>query len=472
MKITSLGLLACLVGLSLAVPHMPRDVDPENPSASDPKTPPSSLKDPPRPQSVGQNPFAGKSVTVPGSCGNLWNPSETCLRDLEAQNENVGTYAGDLKFEDNSCDDGQKLALEIAAWDALTLANFGGKNPQSAKEIATWRAYIGPDFSSQQGRIVDNLRRIQDHRPKKKFDIIASCKDTKGWCKAITGGSVGGYAWTEKGWFGYTFQHITLCPIYFGLDSLEGKFEMIEEALARGDTTYAEIADWQKNKGQYFLHEMMHLDAVGQPHISDQYLSSSENIGPKAYGPAGVYTLAQKDLKRGGGATRASLNADSYAWLANSLYFYDATGYFPRPSEGTKGAEADNIYFVDLGEFEGEAKDAEIEKRFKAEVDSFSSPPPTPTDSCKSDSDCSSPLCAGGGAVYSCVEGSCQCGSPKPPPLSSPSPSPPINTPPPGTKCFEDVSESDCTSKYECPDEKKVGCVKNGLAEITWCTCF
>lgn len=41
---------------------------------------------------------------------------------------------------------------------------------------------------------------------------------------------------------------------------------MIEEALARGDTTYAEIADWQKNKGQYFLHEMMHLDAVGQPH--------------------------------------------------------------------------------------------------------------------------------------------------------------------------------------------------------------
>lgn len=72
--------------------------------------------------------------------------------------------------------------------------------------------------------------------------------------------------WTEKGWFGYTFQHITLCPIYFGLDSLEEKFEMIGKALARGDTTYAEIADWQKNKGQYFLHEMMHLDAVGQPH--------------------------------------------------------------------------------------------------------------------------------------------------------------------------------------------------------------
>lgn len=154
MKITSLSLLAWLAGTSLAVPHRPRDVDPESPSTSDPKTPPSSLKDPPRPQSIAQNPFVGKSVTVPGSCGNLWNPSETCLRELEAQNNDVGAYAGDLKFEDNSCDDGQKLALEIAAWDALTLANFGGKNPQSAKEIATWRAYIGPDFSSQQGRIV------------------------------------------------------------------------------------------------------------------------------------------------------------------------------------------------------------------------------------------------------------------------------------------------------------------------------
>jgi len=36
-------------------------------------------------------------------------------------------------------------------------------------------------------------------------------------------------------------------------------------------------------------------------------------------------------LQNGGGATRASTNADSYAWLANSKYFWDLTGYFSRP---------------------------------------------------------------------------------------------------------------------------------------------
>jgi hypothetical protein len=111
-----------------------------------------------------------------------------------------------------------------------------------------------------------NLLRVQDHRAKKKFDIIVSCKDTKNRCSdRIDGKSVGGYAWTKTTWFG-SYQHITLCPVYFGLDSLEEKFEMIEKGLASGETKYAEQAEWQKNKGQFFLHEMMHLEAVGDPH--------------------------------------------------------------------------------------------------------------------------------------------------------------------------------------------------------------
>ena len=77
-----ISFLGFLMGTSLAVPHIPRDVDPDNPSASDPKTPPSSIKHPPRPQSISENPFAGNSATVPDSCDNLWNPSEQCLRDL------------------------------------------------------------------------------------------------------------------------------------------------------------------------------------------------------------------------------------------------------------------------------------------------------------------------------------------------------------------------------------------------------
>lgn len=46
--------------------------------------------------------------------------------------------------------------------------------------------------------------------------------------------------------------------------------------------------------------------------------SDPTGIGPRAYGSRLVYKLAQRPLKDGGGATRASTNADSYAWLVNS----------------------------------------------------------------------------------------------------------------------------------------------------------
>ncbi|KEZ44680.1 hypothetical protein SAPIO_CDS2756 [Scedosporium apiospermum] len=384
-----------------------KDVDPDNPSASDPKPPPSSIKHPPRPQSISENPFAGNSATA-------------------RQNNDVEAYAGDLIFEkDSLCNDGQKRSLEIAAWDALTPANFGAKRPVSAREIATWRAYIGPDFSTQQDR------------------IVVSCKDTKNWCSTrIDGKSVGGYAWTKETWFG-SYQHITLCPVYFGLDSLEEKFEMIEKGLASGETKYAEQAEWQKNKGQFFLHEMMHLKAVGDPDIGDERVEETGR-GPMAYGP--------------------------------HLYFYDATGYFPRPPKFRDIADIDNISAEDedrardifpvyLGESQGDTSDEEVQKRFQAELDGMRTAPPTttnpPADLCKSDNDCSSPLCAGGGVVYSCIQGTCQCGSPEPPAPA------PINTPPAGTRCYENVSEAECTGNYECPIRMKPGMPSSMPAEGT-----
>lgn len=44
------------------------------------------------------------------------------------------------------------------------------------------------------------------------------------------------------------------------------KIDQIEEELSRGITEKASLARWQKSTGQMFLHEMMHLDSVGQPH--------------------------------------------------------------------------------------------------------------------------------------------------------------------------------------------------------------
>jgi hypothetical protein len=43
-----------------------------------------------------------------------------------------------------------------------------------------------------------------------------------------------------------------------------------------------------------------------------------DDTGKWAYGPSLVHQLAKRSLSQGGGATRASTNADSYAMLANS----------------------------------------------------------------------------------------------------------------------------------------------------------
>jgi hypothetical protein len=49
------------------------------------------------------------------------------------------------------------------------------------------------------------------------------------------------------------------------MQSLEDKIEEIERDLRDQNTNSATRAIWQKSTGQTFLHEMMHLEAIGQP---------------------------------------------------------------------------------------------------------------------------------------------------------------------------------------------------------------
>ena len=86
---------------------------------------------------------------------------------------------------------------------------------------------------------------------------------------------------------------------------------------------------WLQNIGQFFLHELMHTRHVNgsvEPHIVDENvapIAAGEKPGTndiKAYEPRLVYNLAKFDLKQGGGATRVSTNADSYAMLANAAW--------------------------------------------------------------------------------------------------------------------------------------------------------
>ena len=136
--------LPLLYGALVArIPHYPRqDVDPDNPSASDLK---SRL-------------LASKLLRVPlrilskrvDSSASVVHRFPKTFREVSqcSGRQNGGVIAfsgGDLKFDDQRCDDTKKGQLETAAWDALTLATFAGTSAPSRtfRDIVSWKTYIG-----------------------------------------------------------------------------------------------------------------------------------------------------------------------------------------------------------------------------------------------------------------------------------------------------------------------------------------
>ncbi|KAI9830702.1 MAG: hypothetical protein M1826_004531 [Phylliscum demangeonii] len=177
---------------------------------------------------------------------------------------NAQVQGGSLKH-DGTCDQERTGRLATAAWDAHTLAGYARGWPHGARGVSAGRYYIGPDYETQQQRIQDNLGRAADFMTKGSDEIFLSCKDTKNYCNVQKDGkSVGAYAWTVHGWF-WDEHHITLCPPFFDLDSLDQKIDELEKDLAAGNTKSSSDARYQKTMGQFFLHEMMHLDLIGKP---------------------------------------------------------------------------------------------------------------------------------------------------------------------------------------------------------------
>jgi hypothetical protein len=56
------------------------------------------------------------------------------------------------------------------------------------------------------------------------------------------------------------------------MQTLEDKIEEIERDLRDQNTNSATRAVWQKSSGQAFLHEMMHLEVIGQPHSKLKFM--------------------------------------------------------------------------------------------------------------------------------------------------------------------------------------------------------
>jgi hypothetical protein len=352
----------------------PPDLNVDNPSSGDPTSPPKSLSFPlraPKPEAI---------LEQPAQCDGE-NPSDDCFRALSSGSGGYLWYA-----RDSMCNDDQKDALSTAVWDAYTLALWSSNFPNvdGARGTASGKYYMGPDFPEFQDRIGGNLKRASDFKKPTTSDktyITVSCKDTKNKCGTKIGGKfVGGYGWTDSGWFGY-YHYITLCSSFWTVSTLDQKIQEIENDLGGGSTTKATDMRYLQTSGQYFLHEMMHtrLTYGDQPPIIDEFVrppDKNEGHGLYAYGPKLVHRLASRAISRGGGAKRGSTNADSYAMLANCLWWWDVTGYFPAaPADSDldqANADDNELVFlnVDLGQ-NADLKTANIDGLLDVELAKF-----------------------------------------------------------------------------------------------------
>ncbi|KAH0350013.1 hypothetical protein KCU81_g2830, partial [Aureobasidium melanogenum] len=375
----------CLYSFAVAFPQsfLPRD-DLPDPWASDPTSPPANIS---FPSGIPSNPYPSGIPDLPDLCdGN--NPNDNCFNTLASGS------GGYLYFDKNSgCSDSQKSMIQTAVWDATTLANYASTFPgPNIHAQQSGRFWMGAGYQAQANRISGNFKRVAEFKTSKTSSrayITMSCKDPKNKCSMdMRGKTIGGYAWSVNGWFGW-YNYIAFCPPFFTLDDLGEKLNLVEQGLASGNTKYARDMNWLGTTGSYFLHEMMHTRiATGgiEPDILDQQLKTDPKAHSKpVYGPGLVARLAANETD----AKRASCNADSYAMLANSMWWWDTTGYFPGlpkpkkgidqpaddPVSGTEVSADDDDDFpislwVDLGNVTT-PQDANFDSLFAAELQSF-----------------------------------------------------------------------------------------------------
>jgi hypothetical protein len=359
--------LLLLFTLAATAPMPQASVD-DDPSSTDPTTPPKSIAAPgpraPTPAPIG---------TQPSQCDGS-NSSQDCLAALSG---------GYMWYDKNSqCNPDQKGAIFTALWDATTLASYTSQFPNAGESnhaLGAARFYTGPDYAQFHSRIAGNLKRVAQFQlsGSDKEYITISCQDTQNKCGAAAGGkAVGGYGWSAPGWFAW-YHYITLCPPFFTVDTLDTKTNEVAQQLANGDTSWAKDIRWLKTTGQYFLHEMMHtrLATAGvEPEIIDELVTDTSNV--RAYGAKAVHALASLPITLGGGATRATTNADSYAMLVSAIWWWDTSTYFSGIPAGTTAAdnlaEAQDLVFlsIDLNNVT-DAATADFNSLYTADLQSF-----------------------------------------------------------------------------------------------------
>ncbi|KAJ8610744.1 hypothetical protein MRB53_038386 [Persea americana] len=128
-----------------------------------------------------------------------------------------------------------------------------------------------------------------------------------------------------------------MCKPYYTLTDITGKIDELNGYRKNKEIEKLQDMRYYQTYGQFLAHEMMHLRSTWnpEPEIVDKYLwggTGEFQNDVRAYGPKRVHQLAQGDAsgsETDHGGIVSTVNADSYALLINSIFWWDATQYFP-----------------------------------------------------------------------------------------------------------------------------------------------
>jgi hypothetical protein len=357
------------------LPQQTNPIDTHDPNTADPTTVPSgdfTLSEARTPE-----PFVNGIPTLPDVCDS-YNLTEDCFNTLD--NDESGAYlyldkghgGSTLSFWNTCCNENTDIIAKVALmmlrtsssevsrmlfpicvktvtdtragfWDAQDLLRYAARwsVERSSRDIVSADYWIGPNWRDYASRIKGNLGRASDfvnNKDNKKSYITITCQDPKGYCKRaqIERKSIGGYAWNID-WTFWTYGHINMCDPYYTMTDISGKMDDLNGWRKEGATDKLQDMRYYQTYGQVMAHEMMHLRSTWnpEPKIIDAYLwggTGEFQNDVRAYGPKRVHQLAKGDASGSAdqsGGKVSTINADSYAMLINSIFWWDVTQYFP-----------------------------------------------------------------------------------------------------------------------------------------------
>ncbi|KAF8135841.1 hypothetical protein K438DRAFT_1997317 [Mycena galopus ATCC 62051] len=291
-------------------------------------------------------PLLGLLVVV----AKLSRAEETAQMPWNSRRQTNGTLSATVSPTNwAGCDASQKSQLQQAFKDTALLAS---KGVNFDVNLMASMEFFGAPIYVQEGNhmiIQNNFARAVTYQPRwndrlRNRYLIVTCSDPSALC----GPSTPAYHVDPE-----PTPHpvLNFCPLFFEQRSLA---KVVEYAMLDRHRRY-DLRSYDRNQGSTFLHQILHISAVGQPSITDIMETTYEE---REYGPA-IGPLRCKYLvyaNERNNVAETIRNADSYVQFAMAMFVQEEIGYPQMPAiwepEEVEGQDLDTVTmtFVRQGE--------------------------------------------------------------------------------------------------------------------------